>query len=76
MNVLGHSTTVKGLTSQATTIDQFDKKIFQHFRVDLSEKDITNATLEIEESLKELTKSSILELRALAKPHALVEKVL
>ena len=32
--------------------------------------------MEIEESLKELTKSSILELRALAKPHALVEKVL
>lgn len=35
-----------------------------------------NAQMEIDESLKELTKSSILELRALSKPHALVEKVL
>ena len=39
-------------------------------------KDYENATKEIEESLKELTKSSILELRSVSKPHALVDKTM
>ena len=42
----------------------------------MTEEDLNNARLEIDESLKELTKASILELRAVSKPHQLVEKTL
>ena len=46
-----------------------DKKIFMHFKSELTQEDVDNSQREIEESLKELNKSSILELRAIAKPH-------
>lgn len=62
--------------TKAAPVDQYDQKIFQHFKGDLTQSDYTNSLVEIEESLRELGKASIIELRAIAKPHPLIEKTL
>lgn len=61
---------------EVSPVDQFDRKIFQHFKGDLTEDDYTSSLVEIEESIKELSKSALMELRAIAKPHPLIEKTL
>jgi len=61
---------------EVSPIDQFDRKIFLHFKGDLTEEDYTNSLVEIEESIKELSKSALMELRAIAKPHPLIEKTM
>ena len=61
---------------EVSPIDQFDRKVFLHFKGDLTEDDYTNSLVEIEESIKELSKSALMELRAIAKPHPLIEKTM
>ena len=75
MNIVG-SSAKQALSDQEPKVNPYDQKIFQHFRQDLTEDDVKNSQLEIEESLKEISKANILELRSLAKPHNLVEKVM
>lgn len=85
LNKRGKTHTVAGLgvvggkaggAQEAQAIDQYDRKIWQHFKGDLSQADYDNSLVEIAESLKEITKSSIMELRQIAKPHPLIEKAL
>lgn len=61
---------------EVSPIDQFDRKVFLHFKGELTEDDYTNSLVEIEESIKELSKSALMELRAIAKPHPLIEKTM
>ena len=42
----------------------------------MTEKDYDSALVEIEESLKELSKANVMELRQIAKPHPLVDKTM
>ena len=65
-----------GGAPDAKGVDSSDRKIWQHFKGDLTIDDYNNSQIEIEESLKEITKSSIMELRQIAKPYPLVEKAL
>ena len=74
-SVVGEAT-MKNVKHDNMTMDQIDRKIFQHFKQDLTEKDFENAQNEIDMSLKEITKANIMELRAISKPHTLIEKTM
>lgn len=56
--------------------DEYDRKIFQHFREELTLKDLDNSAEEIELSLRELTRANVMELRAISKPNPMVEKTM
>ena len=75
LGVVGEAT-MKNIKSENMSLDQLDRKIFQHFKVDLTEKDFENAQEEIDMSLSEITKANLMELRAISKPHVLVEKTM
>ena len=73
LGVVGEAT-MKNMKSENMTMDQIDRKIFQHFKGDLTEKDFENAQQEIDMSLTEISKANIMELRSISKPHVLIEK--
>lgn len=75
LGVIGEAT-MKNMKSENMTLDQLDRKIFQHFKTDLTEKDFDNAQEEINMSIMEITKANIMELRSISKPHALIEKTM
>lgn len=78
--VVGTDATVAALGSQMQKdkdgLDDYDRKIFQHFREELTLKDLENSSEEIEMSLRELTRANVMELRAISKPSPMVEKTL
>lgn len=67
---------VPQLQANQNNANFYDQKIFQHFKTDFTEKDAQNALMEIEESLKEVSKAGLIELKQVSKPHPLVEKTL
>ncbi len=62
--------------SDETKPDMIEEQIIKGFSEDLTRKDFEESLKEVEESLKQLTKASITELRQFAKPHYLVEKAM
>ena len=56
--------------------DDIEKLIINSYGEDLTKEDYIDASKEIEESLRLLTKASLTELRQIAKPHYLIEKTL
>lgn len=75
LGVVGEAT-MKNMKSENMTMDQIDRKIFQHFKGDLTEKDFENAQQEIDMSLTEMSKANVMELRSISKPHMLIEKTM
>jgi hypothetical protein len=53
-----------------------EEQIIRGFSDELTKNDYDEATKEVEESLKQLTKASLTELKQFAKPHYLVEKTM
>mmetsp|Transcript_29447 Transcript_29447/g.44606 ORF Transcript_29447/g.44606 Transcript_29447/m.44606 type:complete len:156 (-) Transcript_29447:1040-1507(-) len=70
------SNSAQNSIQQKIQAEELDRKIFQHFKQDLTEKDFENALSEVDLSLKELTKANIMELKSIAKPNPLIEKTM
>lgn len=55
---------------------QIIEQILNLFKKDINPPDLEEAKKEISESIEAISKASLMELRALAKPHPLIEKCL
>lgn len=62
--------------NQKALPDMIEEQIIKGFSEELTREDYEEAIKEVEESLKQLTKASLTELKQFAKPHYLVEKTM
>lgn len=67
---------VQEVENQKALPDMIEEQIIKGFTEELTKEDYEEAIKEVEESLKQLTKASLTELKQFAKPHHLVEKTM